>query len=115
MGIFVQKKKLQCLTAVVYVGTKGPLYEQRERVRGQGTDQQRRSSEREGMAPQDTLIHADSAEMATPLFSTGVQFQSRFAGWCRQAEQPASHATHSNNPELCTAHVWLDYREAQIQ
>lgn len=33
-------------TAVLYVGTKGPLCQQRERVRGQGIDPQQRSSQR---------------------------------------------------------------------
>lgn len=41
-------------TAAVYVGTKGPLCQQRERVRGQGIDPQQRSSQRGHIATGNT-------------------------------------------------------------
>lgn len=72
----IAKNRKQGPTAVAYIGTKGPLCQQRERVRGRGIDPQQRSSQRGHSATGNT----DSAEMATPLFSTGIQFQSRFTG-----------------------------------
>lgn len=40
----IAEKTKQDPTAAVYVGTKGPLCQQRETVRGQGIDPQQRSS-----------------------------------------------------------------------
>lgn len=52
-----------------------------------------REALREGTAPQGTLIQTDSGEMATPLFSTGVQFQSRLPRLVDLKRLPSERAT----------------------